>query len=90
MGITHLWAYLRQAGLVVELAGKESEKEIAQTVDGLTVAVDISIWMVQAALQPSLAEVFDSPTARVIKVCFDRVSAPSTPNMPPPPPSLGH
>jgi hypothetical protein len=79
MGITKLWADLRQAGLVVELNGKECEKEIAHTVDGLTIAVDVSIWMFQASMQPNLAEVFESPTARVLKVCFDRVGVHSIP-----------
>ena len=74
MGIYRLWADLREAGLVVDLAGKDCEREIAQCVDGLTIAVDVSIWMVQASMQPNLAEVFASPLARVLKVCFDRVS----------------
>ena len=75
MGVYKLWDDLRQAGAVVDLAGKECEREIAQTVDGLTIAVDVSIWMVQASMQPNLAEVFESPLARVLKVCFDRVSS---------------
>ena len=73
MGIYKLWDDLRQAGVVVDLAGKDCEREIAQAVDGLTIAVDVSIWMVQASMQPNLAEVFESPVARVLKVCFDRV-----------------
>ena len=47
MGITKLWADLRQAGLIVELNGKEHEVQIAHEVDGMSVAIDVSIWIFQ-------------------------------------------
>lgn len=49
MGITSLWANLRQAGIVTDFSGKENEVQIAQAVDGLSVAIDVSIWMFQVA-----------------------------------------
>lgn len=49
MGISKLWADLRQAGLVSDLNGKEHEIAIAEGVDGLSIAVDVSIWMFQVS-----------------------------------------
>lgn len=50
MGVTKLWADLRQAGLVIDLNGKENETQIAHAVDGMSVAIDVSIWMFQVGL----------------------------------------
>ena len=47
MGINKLWADLRQAKLIDEIVGKENEPGLAAEVDGLVVAVDVSIWMFQ-------------------------------------------
>lgn len=77
MGIPQLWQTLRQAGVVFDLSGKENEVEIAKTVDGLAIAVDVTIWILQANLQPNMAEVFTNPTSRALKICFDRVSSSS-------------
>lgn len=75
MGIPQLWQTLRQGGAMFDLSGKENEAEIAKAVDGLAIAVDVTIWVLQANLQPSLAEVFTNTTSRALKICFDRVSS---------------
>ena len=74
MGVQQLWANLRQAGVVQELSSADKEDlQIVEALDSTAVAVDASIWVVQATLQPNLTEFFRSPTARALKVCFDRV-----------------
>lgn len=54
MGICKLWADLRQAHVVEEVAWKEDELSIAKEVDGLVVAIDVSIWVFQVSLRVSL------------------------------------
>ena len=60
-------------GLVDEYTGQSQTLEILNKVDGKAIAIDVTIWMVEAMTQPNLREVFHSDLARVLKVCFDRV-----------------
>jgi len=46
--------------------------EVLQRVCGQAVAIDISLWIFQAATQPTIAGIF-SPYARILKVIFERV-----------------
>jgi len=47
---------------------------VVAEVENKVVAVDLSVWLVQAQTQPALVENFSSPQAAVLKVVFDRVS----------------
>ena len=74
MGISKLWTDLRQAGLVSEMNGREHEVEIAREVDGLSIAVDVSIWMFQVDLGALLI----SPASLdILKPFLDGLPAPS-------------
>lgn len=73
MGVTALWDVLHSIGAVKECSGVAGIPEILKHVDGHAIAVDTTIWMVEAMTQPNLKEVFHSDKARVLKVCFDRV-----------------
>ena len=74
MGITHLWPTLRSIDACDEWRGASETVDMVAQIDGKAIAVDITIWMCEAMTQPALKEVFDSDTACVLKVCFDRVS----------------
>jgi phosphoribulokinase len=51
MGIAQLWQALRETNAVVRLTGIEQHQSIVQQVDQLVIAVDLSIWVVEALTQ---------------------------------------
>lgn len=73
MGIKTLWKAIKDADLVHTLEGKACFNDIVREVHGKAVAVDLSIWMFQAATQRQVEGVF-SRNAHILKLLFDRVS----------------
>jgi hypothetical protein len=78
MGVSDLWHFLRASGAMREWSAESEgpaavQKACAAQVEGLVVAVDLSLWACQALSQPDLGEAFKRDEARVLKVVFDRV-----------------
>ncbi|KAK9818436.1 hypothetical protein WJX72_012549 [[Myrmecia] bisecta] len=75
MGVSHLWQLLREEGLVATWKGNEGQHTaIAPEIDGQAVAVDLSLWLMQASSQPDLIANFPNPEERCLKVAFERAS----------------
>ena len=73
MGVVHFWEALRHEGLVKQLTAEKGEdREIANAVDGRVLAVDLSVWVLQAGLQQD-RQVHFGPTQSALKLCFERV-----------------
>lgn len=75
MGVHGLWPLLKAAGFVKDFnsAGDNTLHDAVRVLQqNRTMAVDLSIWIVQAASQPALREAGFSDHAAVAKVCFER------------------
>lgn len=74
MGVTGLWQVLKEAGFVSSFssAADGGLVEAVNTLRGLVVSVDLSIWIVQAVSQPALQNAGFSDKASIAKVCFER------------------
>lgn len=75
MGVTNLWRSLEHGGAVWRLDGSTPAQHEALTaeLEGKVLAVDLSVWIMQAQTQPALLENYHSPHARALKIVFDRV-----------------
>lgn len=87
MGVKGLWGLVGSD--VERLAGEPHAAKIAARVDGLRVAVDLSVWIAQAQgvrLPETSSYVTVDPQARILKVIFERVRLPFllSPFWPPP------
>lgn len=72
MGITSLWALLNAEGLAPKLEGVNGEHpDIMRHVSGRAVAVDLSVWLMQATNQAATHGLF-SEEGRAMKVVFER------------------
>jgi hypothetical protein len=76
MGVVQLWNVLQGEGLVESLSGSvpEEHRRLVDEVDGKVLAVDLSVWIMQATAQTALFELF-TPEEAAIKVCLERVSS---------------
>lgn len=63
---------LEKADAVTNIEG--SQADVAAEVEGKVIAVDLSVWLVQATTQTALYEAYGSPHAACLKIVFDRVS----------------
>lgn len=75
MGVKQLWRALERGGAVEALEGADPQQhaEILRELEGSVVAVDLSMWLMQAQTQPQLAQALASDYACCLKVVFDRV-----------------
>lgn len=78
MGVSDLWHFLRTCGAMREWSADTEgsaavQKACAAQVEGMVVAVDLSLWANHALQQRDLGLVFEREEARVLKVAFDRV-----------------
>lgn len=73
MGVKQLWHLLQDAGLVTHLRGSDAvdHRQIVQQVENTTIAVDLSMWVMQGREQAALAEHFSAEEAAT-KVAFER------------------
>ena len=59
---------------MTEYNGSEGQhSDIVQLVAGKVIAVDLSLWVFQARLEPNLRQNFTSESAACAKVAFERV-----------------
>ena len=78
MGVSELWSLLKGVGVTQLWSAAEGTHDLlVKEVEGKTVAIDLSAWIVQATCQPNLAEVFSDPDSQALIVTFNRVSAPA-------------
>ena len=74
MGVSELWPLLKSVGITqLWSGGQGTHKTVVTEVEGKSVAVDLSAWIVQAICQPALAEVFNDAERQALIVCFNRV-----------------
>ncbi|KAL6753192.1 hypothetical protein V8C86DRAFT_3140226 [Haematococcus lacustris] len=70
MGVAQLWKTLRDAGCVQDFAG--ATLDVPRDVDGKVVAVDASVWIMEASQQANLQGVIYGTNARIAKVVLER------------------
>lgn len=76
MGVSELWTLLKGEGVAQLWSASEgTHAHLVEEVEGKTVAIDLSAWIIQAACQPNLAEVFSDPDSQALIVTFNRVSS---------------
>lgn len=74
MGVSELWSLLKSVGVTKFWSGGEGTHAIIVTeVEGKSIAIDLSAWIVQATCQPNLVEVFSDPGSQALIVTFNRV-----------------
>ena len=74
MGVSELWTLLRGEGVTQLWSASEgTHTQLAREVEGKTVAIDLSAWIIQATCQPNLAEAFSDPNSQALTVAFNRV-----------------
>lgn len=76
MGIADLWRLLEAEDVVEKYTGANAADHaaIVRAVDGQVIAVDLSMWLMQADQQRAIVEHF-SREERCMKVAFERVRA---------------
>ena len=74
MGVAELWTLLRGQGVPhLWSASEGAHAHLVKEVEGKTVAIDLSAWIIQATCQPNLAEAFSDPDSQALIVTFNRV-----------------
>jgi flap endonuclease GEN len=73
MGVKQLWPLLEEANVVERWSGSDpaSLRSLAAELEGSVVAVDLSMWLMEATTQGALAPHF-SPVESAAKVAFER------------------
>lgn len=76
MGNPQIWKILDANGLVKKIQPQEpnGQQRISREVEGKLVAVDLSLWLMQAISSAELTRHIHSQNARCAKVVFERVS----------------
>lgn len=71
-----MWKILDADGLIRKIKSQEpnGQQRISREVEGKLVAVDLSLWLMQAINSADLTKHVHTQTARCVKVVFERVS----------------
>ena len=83
MGVKRLWEALESNNLIEQFIGVNNNADIpvlARSLDGKVLAVDLSMWILQAGQQADLQHLFSQEEAAA-KVAFERVRSTNSSNL---------